>query len=294
MNIRKWVAHVFIYLLARVATRRPIPEAFSLSSSAKPLHNFCYFALVYPKSEKTEKFLIKSIIPKLGYNGISFPMNAESRFVDSMQGIETCLPYSILGFPHFEILRIYGSQQIVYSNAWEFLAGEFTLLPLRWHRREVRRQHVFERSFRFTCERISTLSAIIDWRREAPKRGTPRQFLRNEFSQFDLYTQLFSYRAWELKDRDQHLAELELVLDSLVSSSDLGHNNNGYFIAGKALQTLSDFETDDRRAKAADRANTRMFWLTVIITLATGIQAYGAWESLASKGDITQYQTGNP
>lgn len=294
-DVKGWMFQAGMVLGALVATRSPIPARYSTSSSRVPTNNFCYFSLEYPKGEVLEKFLVKSRPTRLGFEGIAWPAKEDARFPESQRGVEICLPMAMLGVPRFDIMRVYGSQSIRYTSVAKYLIGELTFLAVRLHRKEVREQTKFENRFRFTAERISTLRAIIDWRREDVAQGTSRQALRSCFSQFALYTQLFSIRAWEVKGRDKHLAELELVLDSLVSSGDLGRDNHGYIIQGKALQTLSDFETNDRRAKAAERGNTRMFWLTVVITIATAIQAYfvafpaGALISVPEQASVQSY-----
>jgi hypothetical protein len=63
------------------------------------------------------------------------------------------------------------------------------------------------------------------------------------------------------------LRRIELVLDSLVSSGELSVEAGIYTIEPKAIETLTEFESDNRRHLDNVSHNRRIFWLTAILAI---------------------------
>lgn len=71
----------------------------------------------------------------------------------------------------------------------------------------------------------------------------------------------------------------EFVLDSLVETSDLQANQNGYQLLAKAIATLSDFEEDERRHRDQVRNQKILAILTTALVVVGLIQALASYDS---------------
>jgi len=98
-------------------------------------------------------------------------------------------------------------------------------------------------------------------------------FSRKAIDEFSLMTELYSMRWVSHPKSSQERMKLELYLDSLVQSGNLQKNNHDYFVTGKALQTLEEYEENERRHQDAVKIQKGILWLTFVIALATMVEA---------------------
>jgi hypothetical protein len=92
---------------------------------------------------------------------------------------------------------------------------------------------------------------------------------------FDLMTQLHSSRWLNHPNRNRKQCEIKLYLESLVDTGDLKTDTSGYhyLVTGKALQTIQQYEEEERRHNDSVKVQKGIFYLTFFIALAALIQA---------------------
>lgn len=88
-----------------------------------------------------------------------------------------------------------------------------------------------------------------------------------------LMTELYSLRWVSHPHSNNQMKKLMLYLDSLTESGDLQRRDGKYFVTGKALKTLEQYEENERRHKDAVGIQKKIFWLTMIIAFAAIIEA---------------------
>jgi hypothetical protein len=96
---------------------------------------------------------------------------------------------------------------------------------------------------------------------------------RKAIDEFSLMTELYSLRWVSHPESSQQRKKVELYLDSLVQSGNLQKNNHDYFVTGKALQTLEEYEENERRHQDAVKIQKGILWLTFVIAVAALVQA---------------------
>ena len=260
----KLLQSLVLKLAAIAATRKPIAERYSLSSSKSPNYNFTYLKL-HEQGDEQNDFLVLSRPKPNGLVGIGWPDGVTP-------GVDMCLPFTAISKPRYEISRIYKSVRITYHSPVRFLIGELTLAHKRLNWREFRTQRAFEKNFRFSSERMEILSKIVDWQRRARSNNIANSILDNEFAPTSAYSEIYTQRAWLLEEKDRFLSELVFVLESLVSTGELRKSGISYKLNGSALSTLSKYEDSKRRFQAQERHNSAIKWLTLFIAASAVIQ----------------------
>ncbi|MEX5727252.1 hypothetical protein Ga0609869_000605 [Rhodovulum iodosum] len=257
-------------LSAWLATNKPIPERYSLSAGYEVKYNFTYLGFE-EKGVNYSRFLLLEKPRKEGLTGLGWP-------ADASKGVNVSIPFKIIVDPEYDIRRIYGPIEIKYNTLASYIFGETTLKHKREYWKERLAQRVFNRSFRFSAERMDILEKLVDWRRQLLKEGAEGSLSRGRFSHFDFFSLLYSIRAWGLDDRHIYLEELKFVLDSLVASGELSYRDGRYHLEAKALETLSRYEDSRRRHRDQTKQNSRVSLLTLVIAIATALQAFLLWK----------------
>ncbi len=268
--MRDNVAKMAIRFGAYLATRRPVPKSYSLSSGDKVEKNFTYFFTYFFLTEddlEATKFLVLEKPTPRGLIGRGWPQQGST-------AVCICLPYHTIGERKFEIKRIYGTIEVKYTSLWSYIFGELTLRHIRQFFYEWIRQTSFNRSFRFSAERMDVLRKIVDWKRASLSEDVADDLSSSPFTHIYLYSEVFTNRAWGLDQPLRYLAELRFVLDSLVSSGELDYRDHRYFLNGKALQTLSDFESENRRHRDLSLSSWAITWLTLVIAIASVVSLF--------------------
>lgn len=92
-----------------------------------------------------------------------------------------------------------------------------------------------------------------------------------------ILTDLYSARWIKRPDRLDLLAYYELLLESLKVSEDLKLMEHGYAISPKALNTISDYDQEERRHRDNGNVQKWLVALTVVLSAAAIVQAVSAY-----------------
>jgi hypothetical protein len=96
------------------------------------------------------------------------------------------------------------------------------------------------------------------------------------FSSSNLMTELKSSRWFYHPHSCQAKRRLDLLLDAFVDSKDLVKDGAAYTVAPRAIQMLSVHQENKRRHDDAIKTQRRIVLFTIIIAIATTVQAYYA------------------
>lgn len=96
------------------------------------------------------------------------------------------------------------------------------------------------------------------------------------FSVFQLMTELRSSKWIYHPHSSRAQRRLNLLLDAFVDSGDLHRDGIGYTLAPRAIQTLEAYQESERRHRDATRTQKFIGTLTLLIAIATIVQAYCA------------------
>lgn len=166
------------------------------------------------------------------------------------------------------ICHYYGTAYVNYDNIFNFAWHYFTkhiYIKIHFHRIvENIDQYFFNKRKLITKNRMDLLKFMMD---DQINRN------HNGIDTLDLMTKLYSIK-WVLHpSREEQQKKLELYLDALVKSGEVNHINNQYVVTGKAINTLENYEEEERKHTEAVKLQKRMMYLTVILTLMAIIQA---------------------
>ncbi|MBY3314750.1 hypothetical protein [Rhizobium laguerreae] len=158
------------------------------------------------------------------------------------------------------------------QGIWQFVRNRFTryphwkvkiddILQARFNRKELTRR-----------DRMKVLAHILAATIE--KRSY-------ETEETDLLTRFYSARWVHRPDKDELMTYYRLLLESLKASGDLADGRHGFRLNPQALNTIADFEQEDRRHRDNYLTQRGIFWLTIVVMLGgliqAGAAAYGAW-----------------
>ena len=97
------------------------------------------------------------------------------------------------------------------------------------------------------------------------------------FTEMKLFEDLYGNRAFEHPAFNKQYTAFKLLLGSLAATGDLEMENGKYRLSPSSLKSIADFEEAERRHADSVRQNKRLFWITVVIAIATAMQAYIAF-----------------
>lgn len=256
----------FLKILAiKRGLKRKSPERFTYSKS----NNF--FSQSLENTTNNEKVLIQNlgsdVITGLRWDDVN------SRFEH-----ETEIPISELSSWRLRTYRFYGGARYEYDDVWDFWKSEGTFLPARNYARGNISQALFNTLFRFRSDRVEVLRRLVEMEIEAAKNSNGLLFEKKSKSIVQLHNQFFGNKIYGHPAYEEISARFRMIIESLAASGDLSMGGrHEYFLSGKALETLSQYELDERRHRDAVKQNKRLFWITVVIAVATAIQAYSTF-----------------
>ena len=177
------------------------------------------------------------------------------------------LPISSIGKYQLRITHYYGLAEIVYTNivnfAWHRLTGwVYAKVHYRQKTHQLS-QFAFNRKRLLTKKRIELIQFMIEDQIQRTHKG---------ISAISLMSKLYSIK-WVLHPDSAYQEEkLELYLESLVASGDLQKINDEYVVQGKAINTLEQYQEEERRHQEAVRIQRRIVVLTIFIALFALVQ----------------------
>jgi hypothetical protein len=153
------------------------------------------------------------------------------------------------------------------KGIWPFARNRITCHPF-WKVAIDDLQPRFNRKELTRRDRMKVLAATIETR-------------DYETSETDLLTRFYTARWVHRPNKTELMTYYRLLLESLKASGDLNAGRHGMKLNPKALNTIADFELEDRRHHDNYRTQRGIFWLTLVLICVGGVQAgaaaYDAW-----------------
>ncbi len=167
------------------------------------------------------------------------------------------------------ITHYYGLYDTKYVGLIDYFLTGYTKidhLKCSYHRwSDKKKQYFYNRRQLATFDRIEILRVIIEMKMTG--RG-------DRFMAMDLLTHLYSMRWVMHPDSDNIEARIQLFVDSFVESGELSYGGGAdYSVTGKAINTLSKYEEQERRHLENKNLQTRMLFLTSVIIVVGILQA---------------------
>jgi hypothetical protein len=166
------------------------------------------------------------------------------------------------------VTHYYGLSEIRYDNIYDIVWHHLTkliYLKINLYRRiDSAHQYFFNNQKLVTKKRMELIVFMMNDQLDRTHNG---------IDPIDLMTKLYSIN-WVLHPSgDQQQRKLELYLDSLVSSGELGKVNNEYVVLDKAISTIERYEEEERRHSEAVKQQRYMVVLTIVLVLVGIVQS---------------------
>ncbi len=267
----KLIQSVAFRIACKLATRKPVPQRYSLSNDPENRPDFTFFRFNAKDAESGYDFLATSVREE-GIEGVFVGSKPEKHG-------DGCLKFDQIRDPSYEIARIFRTVAVKYETPIRYILGEVIQRHRLGYWREKRLQNSFNRNFRFRAERMSTLGDLVALHQRKMSDLKLLDFRDRDFDAMDAFTELYTDRVWGHPMTNKYLGEFEFILQSLVSSGELRFENHRYEVQGKALQTLSEYAEDQKRLADQVRHNWIIVWLTVVLALSALSQL--PWPAIA-------------
>lgn len=179
----------------------------------------------------------------------------------------------------FHFTHYYGLYQLdynsVYDLAFNFISKYDVVkvhIKIFW---DIISQSRFNKKILVTKTTRELLQFLVEKQLNDDVKNSENGFnySRKAIDEFSLMTELYSMRWISHPQSSQQRKKVELYLESLVQSKNLEKKNHDYFVTGKALQTLEEYEENERRHQDAVKTQKGILWLTFVIAIATMVEA---------------------
>lgn len=244
----------FSRLVVKALLRRSCPKTIPRSGE-KGKRVSCY--LIYLKTGDDDWLLLVKGIDKTGFSGLRWNGN---RFDEPGS-----IPFSATRNVSIEIERFVGLFSFTYSSVVQCVLRDWTYfnrIPIMW---EGLCQFFFSRSDLGLTERIKTLQALVQASVDDPQYGV---------TEVTLPSLLHGHRWILHPDNTRQQNYARLLLSSLEESGELKKDDRGlYRTTGKALTTLSLYETEQQRHEQMLSQSRDMRWLTIALIIVGAANA---------------------
>lgn len=234
--------------VVKALLRRSCPDTIPRSGE-KGKRVSCYS--IYLKTGDDDWLLLVKGIDKTSFSGLRWN-GARFEEPDS-------IPFSATQNVSIEIDRLIGLFSFTYSSVVECVLHDWTYfnrLPIMW---EALSQFFFSRKELGLTQRIETLQALVQASVDDPQFGV---------TEVTLPALLHGHRWILHPDKERQQTYARLLLASFEESGELKKDNNGvYRTTGKALTTLSLYESDKQRHEQILSQSRHMKWLTLALIL---------------------------
>jgi len=183
--------------------------------------------------------------------------------------IETTIFVEDFDSKDLHIINRYGPFDISYHGYRQFIIGGMTQyqrvkhrLWLKWHDLN---QYFYNQDKLVHVNRMELLRSLVNHHIEM--EGKPLRL-------FDVMELSFTFRWINHPEGDKERFHMELMLDSLVHSGDLTSSNRKYSLTGKALETLSGYELEERRHIQQVKLSRAMAILTFVLIVVGLLQVF--------------------
>ena len=183
---------------------------------------------------------------------------------------EVSIPFSLLAGLSIRIEHYHGLVTHTYFGLIDFGLNEWThfykvqtIYSLAKHSVP---QFFFNKKKLQLPKRMAILESIIAKQSEEPEKA---------FNSLDLMSYMYSLRWYLHPQRTELRKKMDLYLSSFEASGELRPNGGvlEFFITGKAVATLEQYQIETARAKDAKASNTWMLRLTAILAFFTAFQS---------------------
>lgn len=174
------------------------------------------------------------------------------------------IPFSETKDVSIEIERYIGLRGYIYSSVYQCLLYDWTYinrLPFLW---DELVQFFFSRRDLGLTDRIETLGCLVQKSIDEPDYA---------ITEVNLPKLLHGPRYFLHPDRKRQQNYAKFILASFKSTGELEEKNGVYKITGKALETLSSYETERKRHDQILAQSRHMKWLTFALILVGALNA---------------------
>jgi hypothetical protein len=168
----------------------------------------------------------------------------------------------------FRVFHYYGLDDVYYDSIYTLAFNYLTRLKyikiILYRKFSSVDQYFFNKKKLITRKRMELLQFMVDIQLDSSQ---------NTFDSLNLMTKLYSIK-WVLHpSADSQRSKLEIYMDSLVASGELKREGMNYILTGKAIQTLENYEEEERRHVARVKLQRRLIWLTLILVFIGLVQS---------------------
>lgn len=258
----KWQVWLFHYALKR-ACRKPAPDRIPLSSNDRKIN------YIVPKISASEGVGFDILVDSVQNSSITGRQWGGARYER-----ECSLPIRYLSEAELEVRHYYRGITINYDGVSDFLFGEFTFLSFRAYFWETFSQVVFNSTTRFRHDRVDILRRLVNRHVAKSKDTDTFPGMPRGVSIVGLFHDIYSVRVFGHPRFGIEAAQFELLVESLVSSGDMEQEGGVYTITPQAVETIANYELQERRHRISKMQNWIMVALTTVIAISTAIGAY--------------------
>lgn len=209
--------------------------------------------VIYLKKNVEYKSMVTSILGET----IDVLEWQDNRFqAESKISLEDLSNYTI------EITHFYKEYKAKYTSVRSYILNSFFKLTHLGIFYSDIKQFSYNQKTLVRLERIEVLKFLINSRIEDEK---------DSFSSWQIMESLYSHRWYKHREGGNRHRRLRLVLGSLIETRDIEKRDSSYVVAGKALDTLSKFELEERRHRENTSLQSKMVILTVVIAFSAVI-----------------------
>lgn len=217
----------------------------------------CYVITLH---ENDRPVLLVDSISKFGYSG---------RYWDNRSFSKECIiPFNLSLGLNIRIEHFYGLIDFKYPDLFSYFINEYTKLfiikKLFYSIKSKVPQFFFNRKRVIIPERMRLLELLIEYQSLTPDEPINANAM---------LTYMYSSR-WYFHPNFLSLRQkMNIYLSSLAETGELKVVKGGYMITGRAIATLEQYRIEKNRAIDAQKNQSWMLKLTILLTIFTAFQA---------------------
>ena len=189
---------------------------------------------------------------------------AGSYWDGSKFSLEASIPHSLARNLSFEINHYYKQFDFTYKSILSYiLVGASGLDYLRAYTDKIK-QFWFNKRELVLSDRIDILKLLVD------ETISNKDY---EFDEFSIPNHMHGLRWFLHPDQSRQQRYYKLLLESLESSGDIGNGKHRYILTGKALETISKYEGEERKHQEVMSQSKAIKWITAALIAVGLIQA---------------------
>jgi hypothetical protein len=236
-----------------IALKKPAPERIRLSSPGCLENDFFETNITIPSLNW--KFLAQS--KELGgYSGFLWENDKNGRNATLLSKTLERNDFT------FEITHYYQGYQFVYTSPLHLMFSRATYRHKIAKIKDKLAQSIFNKKTLIRSERMELLNYIVEKTIDQPSYTT---------DSMSIGTHMYSNRWFHHPKRKEHQAHFKLILESLVESGELNNTDYRYSVTGKALATLSEYESDQQKHQDNINAAKTAHGLTRALIIIGGL-----------------------